>query len=94
MGECEVPTDPHRPVHSSIDHSRWILLLHHLGCPHLHHLHRRAHCSVGLSEEGHVGRRHCDFPPMAPLDGADVLGLREGRYRLEECALRPMPIGS
>ena len=65
-------------AHSPTDHSWRILLLHRLGCSSLHHLHRRAYCSMGLPEEGYVGGRPRDVLPMGPPDGSDVLGLRKG----------------
>jgi hypothetical protein len=61
--------------HSSHDRSRRIFLLHRLGCSSLHHLHRRAYCSMGFSEEGYVGRRRYHVLPMGPPHGSDVLGL-------------------
>ena len=49
---------------------------------------------MGLPEEGYVGRRLFDVLPMGPLDGSDVLGLREGQYQLEAGSFRLVPIGS
>ena len=62
-------------AHACTERSRWILLLHCLGCSAFHHLHCCAHRPMGLPEEGYVGYRSCHLPPMGPLDGSNVLGL-------------------
>lgn len=80
-------------VHLRPGHSWRILLLHRLGRPSLYYLYRGAHCSMGLPEEGYVGRRRSYIPPMDHLDDPNVLGLREGRHRMEGCSFRLVPIG-
>lgn len=49
---------------------------------------------MGLPEKDHVDNRCCDLPSMGSLDGSDVLGLREGRHRVEGSSFRTVPVGS